>query len=77
MQALFSSPLPISYSHGHCECYHPFTPCTISLVQSPTDKLIRELREENARLIALLAGGSTALPVLGGLHNEEHPLSMY
>eukprot|EP00048_Salpingoeca_helianthica_P001914 m.52729 g.52729 ORF g.52729 m.52729 type:complete len:981 (-) comp11792_c0_seq1:836-3778(-) len=37
--------------------------------ESPTEKLIRELREENARLQAMLSGGSTSVPVVGAGKN--------
>jgi len=34
--------------------------------ESPTDKLIRELREENARLMEMLKSGGVVMPVGGG-----------
>ena len=38
--------------------------------ESPTDKLIRELREENARLMEMLKTGGVVMPASGGVSND-------
>ena len=39
---------------------------TATVNESPTDKLIRELREENARLMDMLKTGGVVMPAAGG-----------
>jgi hypothetical protein len=39
---------------------------TATVNESPTDKLIRELREENAKLMEMLKSGGISLPTGGG-----------
>ena len=39
---------------------------TATINESPTDKLIRELREENKRLMEMLKSGGMVMPAPGG-----------
>ena len=43
---------------------------TATVNESPTDKLIRELREENARLMEMLKTGGVVMPAAGGVSND-------